>query len=65
MNAHSERTSVNAIRLMLLTGARRGEVLGARWDMFDLDTGVWINRPHTPNIGASIVFRFRPPQSIC
>jgi len=26
----------------MLTGARRGEVLGARWDMFDLDTGVWI-----------------------
>src|SRR5271169_1000474 len=40
--AHPERTSANAIRLLMLTGARRGEVLGARWDMFDLDTGVWI-----------------------
>jgi integrase len=40
--AHPEKTSVNAIKLLMLTGARRGEVLGARWDMFDLDTGVWI-----------------------
>ena len=26
----------------MLTGARRSEVLGARWDMFDLDIGVWV-----------------------
>jgi integrase len=26
----------------LLTGARRGEVLGARWDMFDLYAGIWV-----------------------
>jgi integrase len=42
LSAHPERTSANAIRLMMLTGARRGEVLGARWDMFDLDAGVWV-----------------------
>lgn len=34
--------SANAIRLLLLTGARRNEVLGARWEQFDLDAGVWI-----------------------
>jgi integrase len=34
--------SVNAIRLLMLTGARRSEVLGARWDMFDLEAGVWV-----------------------
>jgi integrase len=39
---HSERASANAVRLLLLTGARRGEVLGAMWDQFDLGTGVWI-----------------------
>ena len=27
---------------MLLTGARRGEVLGATWSMFDLEHGIWI-----------------------
>jgi len=33
--------SANAVRLLLLTGARRGEVLAARWDQFDLKGGVW------------------------
>jgi integrase len=31
----------DAVRLLLLTGARRGEVLGARWDQIDLERGVW------------------------
>jgi integrase len=39
--AHPEQTSADAIKLMLLTGARRGEVLGAMWIMFDLDQGIW------------------------
>jgi len=38
---HPEETSANAIRLLMLTGARRGEVLNAMWNMFDLSTGVW------------------------
>lgn len=38
---HPERVSANALKLLVLTGARRGEVLSARWDMFDLDKGVW------------------------
>jgi integrase len=39
---HPERASANAVRLLLLTGARRGEILGMRWDELDLDSGVWI-----------------------
>jgi integrase len=31
----------NAVRLLLLTGARRGEVLGATWDQFDIELGIW------------------------
>jgi integrase len=42
LDRHPEQTSADAIRLMLLTGARRGEVLGATWSMFDLDRGIWI-----------------------
>ncbi|MBL8704456.1 MAG: site-specific integrase [Rhodospirillales bacterium] len=42
LNAHSEPMSANAIKLLMLTGARRGEVLGATWAMFDLDEGVWV-----------------------
>jgi integrase len=38
---HNESATANAIKLLMLTGARRGEVLGATWDMFDLENGVW------------------------
>jgi integrase len=41
LNDHSEPVSANAIKLLMLTGARRGEVLGATWEMFDLENGVW------------------------
>lgn len=37
----NRRTYRNAIRLLLLTGARRGEVMNARWEQFDLQGGVW------------------------
>ncbi len=36
--------AANAIRLLILTGARRGEVLGLEWHDLDLEKGVW-NRP--------------------
>jgi integrase len=39
--AHKNQDAANAIRLLLLTGARRGEVFAATWDQFDLETGVW------------------------
>lgn len=42
LDAHHEGMSADAIKLLMLTGARRGEVLGATWEMFDLDEGVWV-----------------------
>ena len=33
--------AADIIRLLLLTGARRGEVLAARWADIDLEAGVW------------------------
>jgi integrase len=39
---HKEKVSCNAIRLLLLTGARKGEMLAARWAEFDLAAGVWV-----------------------
>jgi integrase len=38
---HGDQQVANAIRVMLLTGARRGEVLGMRWSNVDLGAGVW------------------------
>ena len=41
LDEHPRQASANAVRLLLLTGARRGEVFGARWEQFDLDAGTW------------------------
>ena len=37
-----DQGAANAVRLLLLTGARRGELLAAKWGDFDLEAGVWI-----------------------
>jgi len=37
----SSAAAANAIRLLMLTGARRNEVCAARWSQFDLAAGVW------------------------
>lgn len=36
-----DQVSAGAIRLLLLTGARRGELLKAHWPEFDLVAGLW------------------------
>ncbi len=41
LDAHANQSAANAIRLLLLTGARRSEVLSAEWEQFDLDAGRW------------------------
>lgn len=33
-------------RLLLLTGARKGEILNATWDQFDFEKGVWSKPAH-------------------
>jgi integrase len=43
--------AANAVRLLLLTGARRGELLAARWADFDLEAGVWIKPGATTKAG--------------
>jgi integrase len=45
LDRHPRRASALAIKLLLLTGARRSEALGARWSEFDLDDAIW-HRPH-------------------
>jgi integrase len=38
---HDHRDAADIFRLLLLTGARRGEVQAARWADVDLEKGVW------------------------
>jgi integrase len=38
---HRGDRAADIVRLLLLTGARRGEVLAARWGQFDLHDGSW------------------------
>jgi integrase len=43
---HPNQRAANAVRLQILTGARLGEVLKARWSDIDFDRGVWIKPSH-------------------
>lgn len=42
ISEHPNRRAADVIRLLMLTGARRGEVLNARWEQFDLEIAVWV-----------------------
>ncbi len=42
LDNHTNTRSANAIRLLILTGARKGEVLTAKWQDMDFERGVWI-----------------------
>jgi integrase len=37
-----DQNAANAVRLLLLTGARQGELLSARWADIDLEAAVWV-----------------------
>jgi integrase len=49
LNEYQDQRAANAIRLILLTGSRKSEVLKATWDEFDLERGVWTSRVITPS----------------
>jgi integrase len=36
-----DKAAANAVRLLLLTGARQGELLSAKWSDIDLELGIW------------------------
>jgi integrase len=62
LSNHSDQKAASVIRMLLLTGARKGEVLSARWEQFDLTAGTWTKlssetkqaRDHTVPISAPV-----------
>jgi integrase len=46
LDSYADQSAANAIRLLILTGAREGEVLSATWDQFDLKRGIWTKPSH-------------------
>jgi integrase len=47
LDGETDRQAANAIKLLWLTGSRRGETLAARWSDFDLVEGRWLKPGHT------------------
>jgi integrase len=43
--AHPDTQAANIVRLLLLTGARKGEALSCRWSGIDLAEGTWSKPP--------------------
>jgi integrase len=46
VESHANTRAANVVRLLVYTGARRGEVLKARWEQFDLDASEWVKPSH-------------------
>jgi integrase len=46
LNSYHDQNAANALRLLIFTGAREGEVLKADWTQFDLKRGVWTKPSH-------------------
>lgn len=47
LDSYYNQSIANVVRLLLFTGARRGEVLSAMWSQFDLEKGAWTKPAHT------------------
>jgi integrase len=46
LDKHASHPTSYLFKLLLLTGARKGEMMQATWDQFDLKAGVWTKPSH-------------------
>jgi integrase len=46
LDEYSNQFSTNVFKLLILTGARKGELIAATWNQFDLEAGVWTKPAH-------------------
>jgi site-specific recombinase XerD len=46
LREYHDQEAADAIRLLILTGARSGELLKAEWPQFDLERGTWTKPSH-------------------
>jgi integrase len=46
LDQHPNHPTAYIFKFLLLTGARKGEVINATWDQFDLEKGVWTKPAH-------------------
>jgi integrase len=61
LDAYPDQQVANVLRLLLLTGARSGEVFGATWDQFDLTAGKWTKPGATTKQKTDHVVPLSPP----
>jgi integrase len=58
---HPDRQAADIVRMLLLTGARRGEVLTAKWADIDLGAGTWSKPASTTKQAADHVVPLSAP----
>lgn len=46
LDSYEDQEAANALRLLILTGARKSEALQAEWPQFDFARGIWIKPSH-------------------
>ena len=61
LNKSPNQRAANVIRMLLLTGARRSEVMSAEWQEIHFDRGVWTKPSHHAHFGETgHANRFKP-----
>ena len=71
-NANLDASAAAALKLLILTGQRRGELLQAKWDHVDLEGGHWTlpaittksRREHTVHLSSAAVDLLREQQAV-